>query len=77
MDRSLGAQRIMLAGKLLALIGSTIAFFWWLLTTWNTATPAKIGLLVVDIVPALALGAVIWIAGWVVEGFVRHSNDHE
>ena len=76
MASRLGPSRIMLAGKLVALIGCTIAVLWWLLLAWNTATPGRFVWLALILLAPVTLGAIIWLLGWVIDGFQkdRHPN---
>ena len=69
MASRLGPSRIMLVGKLVALIGCTIAVLWWLLLFGNSATPDRFVFLALILLAPVSLGAIIWAIGWVVHGF--------
>jgi hypothetical protein len=66
----------MIVGKFAGLIGCTLAVLLWLTTTWRTPTPVAFSFLPWLVLPAAALGAVIWTIGWILEGFQDRTN-HE
>ena len=64
MARDEGVRRIMLTGKLIMLIGLTVGVL-----TGIATHALLVGVLVA--LNVVVLGALVWAAGWVVEGFMR------
>jgi hypothetical protein len=68
------AKRISLLGLVVAVLGSFLMFLLWLVyLSGENVTPEAVAPMVG--LP-LFLGAVIYVSGWVVEGFLRQSAKH-
>ena len=64
-----GARRVKIAGKLVALLGCTLTTLFWIPATNEMGVGPAFGILFFWLLPSLALGGIIWIAGWMIEGF--------
>jgi hypothetical protein len=64
-----GARRVKMAGKMIGLLGCTLTTIFWIIATNNMSVAAAFGVLFFWLLPSLAIGIIIWIAGWVIEGF--------
>ena len=69
MARLEGARRIQLVGKWIILIGCTLATLFWILALTNTSAPAAFAYFALMFVPPLFLGGIVWVVGWIIEGF--------
>jgi hypothetical protein len=64
-----GARRIQLVGKWIILIGCTVATLFWTFGMTNTTASAAFISFVVIFVPPLFFGGIVWVVGWIIEGF--------
>ena len=64
-----GSRRIQLVGKWIMLIGCTLVTLFWTFEVKNTAASAAFTSLAVMLVPSLFLGGIVWVIGWIIEGF--------
>jgi uncharacterized integral membrane protein len=64
-----GARRIQLVGKWIILIGCTLATLFWILAFQNTSASAAFISFAVIFMPPLFLGGIVWVVGWIIEGF--------
>jgi hypothetical protein len=69
MARLEGARRIQLVGKWIMLIGCTLATLFWTFEVKNTSASVAFTSLALMLVPPLLLGGIVWVVGWIIEGF--------
>lgn len=68
MAKNEGARRIMLTGKLIALIGITLAAVFYIVFSKVPELLNLLTLLAAPL-PVLAFGGLVWAAGWILQGF--------
>lgn len=67
MAKNEGTRRIIVAGKLIMLVGVTLGVIAALLLL-GTSGVLVAGMIAFNVV---ALGGVVWIAGWIIKGFIE------
>ncbi len=75
MENTEGPRRIRTAGKLVCLAGATVAVLYWLMFLGGLRSPGiSFPFLPLLVLPALIPGIIVWLIGWVIEGFGRPAR---
>ncbi len=74
MENTDGPRRIRTAGKLVCLVGVTLAVLYWLIVFGGASPRQSFALLPFFVLPALVPGIVVWLIGWVIEGFGKPAR---
>ena len=73
-----GARRMQRAGRWMVLIPVSALLLLVLVTvgiaTFHSGTIFPWGILIPACIPLVMLGAILWIAGWIVDGFARDAQ---
>ncbi len=74
MENTEGPRRIRTAGKLVCLAGATVAVLYWVLFFGGASPGHSFAFLPLLVLPALIPGIIVWLIGWVIEGFGRPAR---
>jgi len=66
-----GVRRIMITGKVIALVGSAFAVLTWILLYSIMEGRIALIMLLGWLSYPLALGGLVWAAGWITQGFLH------
>ena len=67
----------MIAGKFVGLIGCTIAVVLWMANVRHTESAVAFAMLPWMVLPPIAVGAIVWSVGWIIDGFSKPRGERE